>query len=295
MSELNRGRLMVALAGVLWSLAGVFAKEVALPGSSQAFYRSLIAGLALLPFAPRGSRVVLPAMVPFALVFGAMVGLYLASATTTTAANAIFLQCSAVFWTIPIAAVWLREPADRRSMAGVAVALVGVVLIVARGRDGRPNESTGILLGLASGVAYAVVVVGLRRFRDVDSTWLASFVNFGGAIALGLYLVATGGGPVFPAAGQWPILIAFGVIQMSIPYVLFARGLRVVRAPEAALLALLEPALNPLWVWLRHGERPAGPTVVGGLILLLGVAVRYVPWGAPNPPPALDVSSREGS
>ena len=295
MSELNRGRLLIALAGILWSLGGVFAKEVSIPGSSQAFYRSLIAGLFLIPFAPRGSRVVRPAMVPFALVFGAMTGLYLASATTTTAANAIFLQCSAVFWTIPIAAAWLREPVDRRSVAGVAVALVGVVLIVARGRDGRPGEATGILLGLASGVAYAAVVVGLRRFRDVDATWLTSFVNLGGSLALGLYLAATGAGPVVPEPGQWPVLVAFGVVQMAIPYVLFARGLRVVRAPAAALLSLLEPAFNPLWVWLRHGESPAGPTVVGGLILLLGVAVRYVPWHAPGDRPADVLKSREDS
>ncbi len=92
------------MAALLWSLGGVLAKEIPLSGGALAFYRSLIAGLVLWPLAPRGSRVVRPAMIPLALVLGAMVGLYLASVKATTAANAIYLQCSAIFWTIPLSA-----------------------------------------------------------------------------------------------------------------------------------------------------------------------------------------------
>lgn len=81
-----------------------------------------------------------------------------------------------------------------------------------------------------------------------------------------------------PSGRDWPLLIGFGALQMALPYVLFARGLRTVRAPEAALITLIEPTLNPVWVWLRHGERPADATLLGGLILLLGVLIRYIPW-----------------
>ena len=44
-------------------------------------------------------------------------------------------------------------------------------------------------------------------------------------------------------------------------------------APEAGLIALLEPVLNPIWVVLVTGERPAPATLVGGLFLLAGVAL----------------------
>lgn len=273
----GRGRLLVAVAALLWSLGGVLAKEIPLEGAPLAFYRSLIAGLVLWPLAPRGSRVVRPAMVPLALILGAMVGFYLAAVKATTAANAIYLQCSAIFWTIPLAALWLRERVDRRSLAGIGVALVGVGVIVCKGYDGRPGETIGMALGLASGVTYAMVIVGLRGCRDVDPIWLTAFVNGGGALFLGSWIVASGAPIPIPAGRDWPLLLAFGVVQMAFPYVLFSRGLQAVRAPEAALISLLEPALNPLWVWLRQGERPAGATIVGGLFLLAGVAVRYVP------------------
>lgn len=276
MSALGRGRTLVLLAALLWSLGGVLAKEIPMAGGPLAFYRSLIAGLILWPLAARGRRVFRPAMIPLAVIFGAMIGLYLASTKATTAANAIYLQCSAIFWTIPLSALILRERVDRRSVAGIAVALVGITLIVVKGRDGRTGEAEGMLLGLASGVAYAMVIVALRKLRDLDATWLAAFANLGGAGCLGLWLVAASGGLPIPSALDWPLLIGFGAVQMALPYVLFAQGLQKVQAPEAALITLLEPALNPCWVWLRQGERPADATLLGGLILLVGVGVRYL-------------------
>jgi drug/metabolite transporter (DMT)-like permease len=167
-------------------------------------------------------------------------------------------------------------------------------LIVVRGRDGRPGEGWGILLGLASGVGYAAIVVGLRGLRDLDPIWLAAFNNMAAALLIGLGIVATSGTIPTPEAREWPILIAFGVVQLAIPYALFARGVRDVQAAEAALITLLEPVLNPIWVLLRHGERPADATIVGGLFLLAGVAVRYLPSrGEPSMPDPIVLGADE--
>src|SRR5207253_3211104 len=100
--------------------------------------------------------------------FGAMTGLYLAAVKATTAANAIFLQYTSTVWTIPLSALLLRERPDRRSVLAIALAAVGIAAIVGYGYDGRPGERWGIALGLASGVGYAGVVVGLRGLRDLD-------------------------------------------------------------------------------------------------------------------------------
>src|SRR4051812_32717251 len=159
-----------------------------------------------------------------------------------------------------MAALSLHGRPARRSIAGIALAMVGVALIVARGRDGRPGEEWGIALGLASGLAYAGIVVGLRGLRDLDPIWLAAFNNLSAAAVLGLGIAATTGTISTPEPRAWPALVALGVVQLPIPYALFARGVRDVQAPEAALIPLLEPVLNPVWVFLRHGERPADAT-----------------------------------
>lgn len=69
-------------------------------------------------------------MVPGALMFGAMTGLYIAAVKATTDANAILLQYTAAFWLIPASASILRELPDRRSVFGIALAMVGIISIV---------------------------------------------------------------------------------------------------------------------------------------------------------------------
>ena len=74
---------------------------------------------------------------------------------------------------------------------------------------------------------------------------------------------------------------------MAIPYALFARGLREIGAPEAGLIALLEPVLNPIWVALFQHEVPTRPTMIGGLFLLAGLVYRSWPTKELPPEPAM--------
>ncbi|MBX6314630.1 MAG: DMT family transporter [Isosphaeraceae bacterium] len=137
---------------------------------------------------------------------------------------------------------------------------------------------------MSRGLGYAGVVIGLRGLRDLDPLWLSAVNNLGGALTLGIWTWATSAPPLVPTPEQALALFGFGVVQMAIPYALFARGLREIRGPEAGLIALLEPVLNPIWVVLLHGERPAPATVIGGLFLLAGIACRYLPAASLKPP-----------
>lgn len=270
-----RGRTFVLAAALLWSLGGAVTKSIDLDGVTVAFYRSLFAGLVLVPFVPRARRVFRPVMVPLALVFGAMTGLFLAAMKATTAANAIDLQYTSTFWIVPLSALFLGERPDRRAVAGVALALVGIAVIVGFGHDGA-GEWKGVGLGLASGLAYAGVVIGMRGLRDLDPVWLSAVNNLGGSLALGAWMTLSDVPPVLPTPAQALALAAFGTVQMAIPYTLFARGLREVSAPEAGLITLAEPIFTPVWVSLVTHERPGLPTLIGGLFLLSGVALRYL-------------------
>jgi len=269
--------MYVLAAAVLWSLGGLFGKSLALDPLTIAFYRGLFAGLILLPFVPRSRRVLRPAMLPLTINFGMMTGFYLGAMKTTTAANAIFLQCTSTLWTIPLSLLVLRDLPDRRAVSGIGLASIGIVAIVLYGYDGRPNEGQGIAFGLASGIGYAIATIGLRGLRDLDPTWLSAVNNLGGSLALGAWILVTRGSLVVPSVSHLSLLLVFGAVQMAIPYALFARGLREVDAPEASLIGLLEPVLNPLWVALFLSEYPAPATVIGGLFLLSGVAVRFLP------------------
>ena len=69
-------------------------------------------------------------------------------------------------------------------------------------------------------------------------------------------------------ATDWLLIAYLGSVQVGLSYILLARGSRHVPALEASLLLLLEPVLNPLWVWLFQGERPGTATLGGGALIL---------------------------
>jgi drug/metabolite transporter (DMT)-like permease len=285
--RLASGRRCIFTAAVLWSLSGVVAKSLPLDPLSIAFYRGLFAGLALIPCVRPRNWVFRPVMIWLGISFGAMTGLYLGAVKTTTAANAIYLEYTATFWVIPLGAIFLGETPDRRSLVGILVAMLGIGIIVGWGYDGRPREWQGIALGTASGLAYAIVATGMRGLRGLDPIWLSSILNLLGSVTLGLAIVAySGSGPAIPTGSQALILIAFGVVQMAIPYILFARGLRDVGTAEAGLIALIEPILNPIWVILVIREWPTVPTLLGGSLLLGGVAYKYWPRATDHGPRA---------
>ncbi len=289
-----RGRWYVFAAAVLWSTSGVLSKTLELDAMTIAFFRGLFAGLLLLPFIPGRAWTPRPLLLPLGAAFGATVGTYVASVKTTTSANAIFLQCTAILWVVPLSAVFLGERPDGRARVSIAIAMVGIALIVGWGYDGRPDEWKGIALGLASGLMYAMISVGLRGLRGLDPIWLSASLNLLGTASLGLWAAASGQGIGRPNLPQMLVLAAFGGLQMAIPYVLYARGLREIAAPEAGLIGLIEPILNPIWVVLFVHEWPARATLLGGSFLLAGLAYRYIPRRllSPSRPHPLESGSR---
>jgi drug/metabolite transporter (DMT)-like permease len=76
-------------------------------------------------------------------------------------------------------------------------------------------------------------------------------------------------------AHPWQIagVAVTGVVQLAVPYVLFVLALRRVEPVDASLLILLEPVLNPIWVWLAVGERPDLATFVGGAAILTAMVL----------------------
>ncbi len=283
------GRLAVVAAALCWSLGGVVVKSDALQSLdplSIAVYRSLFAGLALLPFVRPSRWRLPPVLILAAVVFGLMIGLYLVSMRTTTAANAIFLMCSASLWLVPLGALVLRERPGRRAVTSVLLALPGIAAIALFGHGQTPAEWTGVGLGLASGLLYAVTMVLMRRLRGLDALWLSAVNNLGGALTLAALTLASGRTIAQPDVHQALVLAGFGIIQMAIPYALFAVGLHAIGVVEAGLIALLEPILNPIWVAVGTGELPHLATVLGGLSLLAAVAWQYL-GGSPGPTAAV--------
>jgi drug/metabolite transporter (DMT)-like permease len=68
------------------------------------------------------------------------------------------------------------------------------------------------------------------------------------------------------------VILVLGIVQIGIPSLLIVFAIKRISALSANLIAVAEPVLNPLWVFLFLGERPGLNTLVGGAIIISAIA-----------------------
>jgi drug/metabolite transporter (DMT)-like permease len=267
-SALLQGRLMLVAAALGWSLSGVIIKSAGLGALSIAFGRSLVAALCLAPLAWKRREPLDWGNLWLALAYAGSVTLLVAATKATTAANAILLQYTAPVFVFLLGIPLVGERPGWADWAGLALTMSGVGWIFAGAGEA---DTVGVGLGLASGLSFGMLILLQRRYRHKDPFWLLGCNNLVVALLLLPWL-----GPE-PQAGTRELLLMLlmGVVQLGIPYLLFFMALQRVSAREGALITLLEPLLNPLWVALAVGELPSPSTKIGGAIVLLGVVLRY--------------------
>jgi drug/metabolite transporter (DMT)-like permease len=270
-----RSRLLVLAAAALWSTAGAAIKLCALSPWQIASGRSLVAAAALALLLPTGRRLPSRRGWGVAVAYAATVVLFVLANKATTAANAIFLQDTAPLWVLLLSAPLLGERPARGELAAVPLFLLGLSLFFVD--QLAPGQAGGNALALASGVAFALCILGLRAVGGEGDAVLV----WGNVLAGAVGLLPALGGPA-PRPVDLALLLFLGVFQLALAYAAFSRGLRHVPAVEASLLILLEPVLNPVWTFLFTGERPGPWALVGGGVILLATAWRTV-LGARTP------------
>ncbi len=168
--------MLIVAAAVLWSTSGFFVKApwfdawpAEVRGSLLAFWRSLFAVLALLPFVRR--PVWLWRLLPMLLCFAVMVWSFMTAMVYGPAANAIWLQYLSPAWVLIGGVLLLREKVSGADVRMLLCCLAGVLLILSMEMaEGRSLIATA--MGILSGLAFAGVVLSIRSMRDVDAAWL---------------------------------------------------------------------------------------------------------------------------
>jgi drug/metabolite transporter, DME family len=268
-ADARRARLCILGAAVLWSLAGVFIKTLALDPLAIVFYRSLFAALFFAPLVKSSSwKFPLPLLVS-AVSYTAAVSAFVAANKLTSAANAIVLQYTAPIFVFIFARVLFGERISRVNLLALAACTLGVAIIYVG--SGGERDVQGVGVALFSGLCFASYMTNLRFLKDIDARWL----TFANNVACSLLLLPWVAGALAIDTSDAAVLLVMGIIQLGIPYFLFSKGLERIPLQEAALIVLVEPVLNPIWVAAVYGEKPAPATLMGGALILLSLAARY--------------------
>jgi drug/metabolite transporter (DMT)-like permease len=269
-------RLMLTAA--LFASGGALLKACSFPALQRAGVRAAIAAIAIFVLLPEARR--LPTARMLWLVpayFGATV-LFVVANSLTTAANAIFLQSTAPLWIVVLGPLLLRDRPTRFDMltllgvgAGMALFFVAPAKAVAT----APDPRLGDWFAIASGLSYALLLIGMRWLSRANPGEQSAAVAWGNALTFPVAFALMplfGQQPIAGSARDWIVVLVLGTFQVGLAYAILVRAIAHVPAMRASLVMMIEPVLNSAVAWLVHDEQPHGLALLGGAVILGTVA-----------------------
>jgi drug/metabolite transporter (DMT)-like permease len=269
-SARRRGVLLVLIATVLWSLAGLFARLLThldvwtVMGWRALLGAASIATVGLIEW--RSGRLDNP------LGFGALspISAYTASVMTTTIADVMVIYATMPFVAAAMGFLVNGERVTARTLVASSLALIGILIMVASGLG------SGRLLGQALSMLMTLAFAGMIVLQRRQPGASIIVVNCLGAIGSGIFGLANS--PLQSISLQdFAILFVFGLTTIGLAFVLFMEGAKFIPSAEAGLISLLDVVLGPLWVFIAFGENPGLATIIGGAIVLGAAVWRMAP------------------
>jgi drug/metabolite transporter (DMT)-like permease len=264
--------LQVHVAVVLFGIAGLFGKVLAFEPVVIVFGRVVLAALALALTAAawktslrlQGRR----AWLAFAGL-GALLAVhwvtFFASVQVSSVALALITYSTFPVFVVLLEPILFRERLHAPDIVLTLITTAGVAILAPSPELGD-RTTQGVLWGVFSGLTFALLSLGNRRFvRSYSSITIAFYQDAVAAVVLLPF-----------AAAVWPEwtwrdavwMLALGVVCTALSHSLFIAGLAGVRARTASMIACLEPVYGALLAALLLDEVPSPRTCVGGTLVL---------------------------
>jgi drug/metabolite transporter (DMT)-like permease len=276
--------LMVAVT-LMWSIAGVITRHLEQARSFEiTFWRSFFTVLSLLVILPffQGREVFSKirhggkALWVSGLCWSVMFTAFMLALTLTSVANVLVTMAVGPFLTALIARIFIGHRIPVRTWLAILVAGAGIAYMF--GAQIESGQLAGTLVALcvplAGAINWTVTQRSHAQGQDVDLV-PAVLVGAVGSSLLTLPLAM----PFQASAHDVGLLAVLGLVQLAIPCALSVVCARVLKAPEIALLALLEVIFGILLAWVGADEVPS-QTVLAGGALVIGALVmnELVAW-----------------
>ncbi|NSW90719.1 MAG: EamA family transporter [Firmicutes bacterium] len=261
---------LLVLVALLWSSGGLLIKLISWNPIAIAGFRSAVAALFILLIIKKPRITWSFPQVGGAIAYALTVISFVTATKLTTAANAILLQYSAPIYVAVFGAWFLKEKAKLLDWIIIFFVISGMFLFFLD--ELSMDNLYGNLLAVFSGLCFAALAIFMRKQKygsPLESAFLGNIVT----AIIGLPFMFN---TEKPDLTGWCMLLVLGIFQLGLSYILYSVAIKHVTALEATLITVLEPILNPLWVYLFTGEAPGKWAMVGGFIVLISVTVRCI-------------------
>ena len=268
LTEYQKGIFFVFIAGLLWSTGGLLIKLISLTAMQLAFFRCFIAAITFGSLFRKKILLVNKLTFINSVFYAAILITFVIATKKTTAANAIFLQSTAPIYVLIFEPKFNKTKYERINVITVAVCMVGMLLFFVGKIE--PGHLEGNIIALISGLAFASFFLGMKKN---DPKFQNSSIFYGNV------LVAIISIPFLFSletlkTDDFLMVTFLGVFQIAFAYAFFSAGLKRIFAVEASIISMIEPVLNPVWVFIGYGEIPSVTGIIGGIIILTSITVR---------------------
>lgn len=275
----------MVLVTLLWSMAGVVSRQLE---SAQAFeltfWRSITNALTLgliLSWRQGASSL-------WATLRGADRSLWLSAGcwcvmftafmialTLTTVANVLITMALGPLFTALISRLTLGQRLPLRTWVAIAVAGGGIAWMYgsqvgAVSRRDLLGTLVAFTVPLAGAIMWTLLQHNARRALGAATRDMTPAVLLGALMSACVTLPLAW--PLSASLHDIALLSLLGVFQLAIPCLLAVSAGRVLQAPEAALLGLLEIIFGVSWTWAGSNESPTPQVIVGGSLVILALA-----------------------
>ena len=170
---------------------------------------------------------------------------------------------------VVLGAVVLRDRPRPLAVGCVVVATLGTALTIGPVAGG---QISGVLLGLAAALVYAVYILVSSRVTDVGPFATAAWVLTASAVVMGVLALATV--PRLPSsATAWLALVGVALIGTVVAVTTFFAALALLGPSDTAVVSTVEPVVSIAVAGLVLGERLGSLQLAGGVVVLLAVGV----------------------
>ena len=274
--------ISINIAVLLFGLAGLFAKWISIPAIGITFGRVFFSSLALLCYmvvTGRFHRVFRRRDIFLLICGGGILAIhwwaFLASIQLSTVAiGTVTFSAFPMFVTF-LEPMFFRQPLKPINIGISAVILAGVCLMVPELSLGN-QHSFGVLVGMLSALAYAVLTLMNKGFAERYSGTVISFYEQAAATVFLFPFVFVG--EMRPTVAEIGLLLVLGILTTALAHTIFISSLRVLSARVASVCATMEPVYGILFAFLLIHEVPSTRECLGAVVIL-GTTV-YAQWKA---------------
>ncbi|OKO77493.1 ABC transporter permease [Bradyrhizobium sp. NAS80.1] len=198
---------------------------------------------------------------------------------------ASILNATTPLFAVIVMAAAGEEALQMRRVAGVAMGLLGVIVLRGWGIETRTGQGFGILLCLGGALSYGFAALAARRLlKDAAPLGTATFQLMASTVMMAIVAGAVEQPWRLPMPGltTWLAVLGLAGLSTALAYIVFFQILRRSGATNVMLVTLLIPVTAILLGWLVLGEpisarEIAGAIVIGSALLVIDGRVLRLP------------------